>query len=125
MGDKLAGFLACLLLVPAAAGAHHSWARYDGDNIFEIDGTVTLVEWASPHVFMYFDHVEDDGSVTAWTMELDPPTLLRRYGLRHDTIRPGMKITVTGVRAVSGAPMMRGVRIELEDGTVQRVSSRA
>jgi hypothetical protein len=78
MGEKLRSFAALLLLVPAFAGAHHSWARYDGDNIFEIDGTVTLVEWASPHVFMYFDHVEDDGSVTAWTMELDPPSLLRR-----------------------------------------------
>ena len=114
-----------LWLLPIAATAHHSWARYDGDNIFEIDGTISRIEWASPHVFMYFDHVEDDGSVTAWTMELDPPTLLRRYGMRHDTIQPGMRVRLTGVRAVSGAPMMRGVRIELEDGTVHRVSSRA
>jgi hypothetical protein len=125
MGDSFVKLAALLLLTPVIALAHHSWARYDGDNIFEIDGIVTRVEWASPHVFMYFDHAEDDGSTTAWTMELDPPTLLRRYGLRHDTIQPGMKIKVTGVRAVSGAPMMRGVRIELEDGTVQRVSSRA
>ncbi len=117
--------LAVLLLIPALAPAHHSWARYDGENIFEITGTVTRVEWASPHVFMNFDVVEADGSTTSWTMELDPPTLLRRYGLRHDTIQEGMVIKVTGVRAVSGAPMMRGVRIELEDGTVHRVSSRA
>ncbi|HEY5665177.1 MAG TPA: DUF6152 family protein, partial [Gammaproteobacteria bacterium] len=99
--------------------------RYDGDNIFEISGTITRVEWASPHVFMYFDVAEADGSTTAWTMELDPPTLLRRYGLRHDSIQAGMRVTITGVRAMSGAPMMRGVRIELEDGTVHRVSSRA
>ena len=114
-----------LLLAPALVGAHHSWARYDGDNIFAISGTITMVEWASPHVFMYFDAVDEDGRTVAWTMELDPPTLLRRYGLRHDTIRPGMRVTITGVRAVSGAPMMRGVRIELEDGTIHRVSSRA
>ena len=113
------------LVLAAGAEAHHSWARYDGDNIFEITGTITRVEWASPHVFMYFDSVDGDGETTAWTMELDPPTLLRRYGLRHDTIKAGMKLTITGVRAVSGAPMMRGVRIELEDGTVHRVSSRA
>jgi len=125
MGVRRLVLLACGLLAAASAVAHHSWSRYDGDNLFEITGTVTSVEWASPHVFMYFDHAEEDGSVTAWTMELDPPTLLRRYGLRHDTIQPGMVIRVTGVRAVSGAPMMRGVRIELEDGTVQRVSSRA
>lgn len=124
MGGKLVK-LATLMLLPVFVSAHHSWARYDGDNIFEIAGTVTRVEWASPHVFMYFDVVEPDGSTTAWTMELDPPTLLRRYGFRHDTIQAGMVIRVTGVRAISGAPMMRGVRIELEDGTVHRVSSRA
>lgn len=124
MSGKLVKLVA-LMLLPALVCAHHSWSRYDGENIFEITGTVTRVEWASPHVFMYFDVVEADGSVTAWTMELDPPTLLRRYGLRHDTIRAGMVIKVTGVRAISGAPVMRGVRIELEDGTVHRVSSRA
>jgi len=124
MRERL-GTLAALLLIPALAGAHHSWARYDGDNIFVISGTVTRVEWVSPHVFMNFDVVEADDSTTVWTMELDPPTLLRRYGLRHDTIQVGMKIKITGVRARSGAPMVRGVQVELEDGTVHRVSSRA
>jgi len=124
MKERL-GTLAALLLIPALAGAHHSWARYDGDNIFVISGTVTRVEWVSPHVFMNFDVVEADDSTTVWTMELDPPTLLRRYGLRHDTIQVGMKIKITGVRARSGAPMVRGVQVELEDGTVHRVSSRA
>jgi len=123
MGRRF-GTLAALLLIPALAGAHHSWARYDGDNIFVISGTVTRVEWVSPHVFMNFDVVGDDGSTTVWTMELDPPTLLRRYGLRHDSIQVGMKIKITGVRARSGAPMVRGVQVELEDGTVHRVSSR-
>jgi hypothetical protein len=119
-----AAALGGMLALASAAVAHHSWARYDGDNIFTITGIVTEVEWASPHVFMYFDAENDDGSTTAWTMELDPPTLLRRYGLRSTTIVPGMKITITGVRARSGAPMMRGVTIELEDGTRHRVSSR-
>jgi len=113
-----------LLALSGLAAAHHSWARYDGDNVFTITGVVTKVEWASPHVFMYFDAEDEAGGTTTWTMELDPPTLLNRYGLRHDTIAPGMRITITGVRAKSGAPMMRGVTIELEDGTIHRVSSR-
>jgi hypothetical protein len=44
--------------------------------------------------------------------------------LRHDTLKPGMRVKLTGVRAKSGAPMMRAVTIEVEDGTVYRVSSR-
>jgi hypothetical protein len=69
--------------------------------------------------------IEDEsGQPTEWTMEMDPPTLLNRYGLRHDTITVGMEVEITGVRARSGAPMMRAVMIELPDGTQQRVSSR-
>ncbi len=73
---------------------------------------------------MYFTSTGADGRPVEWTMEMDPPTLLNRYGLRHDSITEGMSIKVTGVLARSGAPMMRAVMIELADGTVHRVSSR-
>ena len=109
-------------VVPASA--HHSWARYDGDHVITIDGTITSIEWASPHVVMHFTVPADGAEPTAWTMEMDPPTLLNRYGLRHDTLKTGMQVKLTGVRAKSGAPMMRAVTIEVEDGTVYRVSSR-
>ncbi len=108
----------------APASAHHSWARYDGDNVFTITGNITAVEWASPHVVVHFTVPSDGAEPTAWTMEMDPPTLLNRYGLRHDTLKAGMQVKLTGVRARSGAPMMRTVTIEVEDGTVYRVSSR-
>lgn len=108
----------------AAAQAHHSWAGYDGDHVVTVEGVVTRVEWASPHVVMLFTAPDDDGVAAEWTMEMDPPTLLNRYGLRHDTIAAGMTITITGVRARSGARMIRAVTLELADGTVHRVSSR-
>jgi uncharacterized protein DUF6152 len=106
------------------AQAHHSWARYDGDNVITITGVITKVEWASPHVVMHFTVTDDSDQRTEWTMEMDPPTLLNRYGLRHDAITAGMQVIITGVRARSGAPMMRAVTIELPDGTKHRVSSR-
>ena len=115
----LAGMLGAL---PAAA--HHSWSRYDGDHVITIDGSITSIEWASPHVVVHFTVSAEAAEPTPWTMEMDPPTLLNRYGLRHDTLKPGMVVKLTGVRAKSGAPMMRAVTIELEDGTVYRVSSR-
>jgi hypothetical protein len=113
---------AALLVTPTSA--HHSWSRYDGDNVVTIAGNITSIEWASPHVVMHFTVPVDGAEPTPWTMEMDPPTLLNRYGLRHDTLQPGMKVKLTGVRARSGAPMMRAVTIEVEDGTVYRVSSR-
>ncbi|HEY7672588.1 MAG TPA: DUF6152 family protein [Gammaproteobacteria bacterium] len=115
----LAGAIATL-----PAQAHHSWARYDGDHVVTVTGTITAVEWTNPHVVMRFTTMDESGQPAEWTMEMDPPTLLDRYGLRHDTITVGMEVKITGVRARSGAPMMRAVMIELPDGTQQRVSSR-
>jgi hypothetical protein len=107
------------------AAAHHSWSRYDGDNVITVEGTITSVEWASPHVVVHFTAAADGAAEpTPWTMEMDPPTLLSRYGLRHDVLKPGMHVKLTGVRAKSGAPMMRAVTVEVDDGTVYRVSSR-
>jgi hypothetical protein len=113
---------AVLGILPASA--HHSWARYDGENVITITGSITSIEWASPHVVVHFTVPADNAAPTAWTMEMDPPTLLNRYGLRHDTLKAGMQVKLTGVPARSGAPMMRTVTIEVEDGTVYRVSSR-
>ena len=119
--------MAAFLLVALGAmpaSAHHSWSRYDGDNVITITGKITEIAWASPHVVVQFTVPGEGTEATGWTMEMDPPTLLNRYGLRHDTLKAGMQVTLTGVRAKSGAPMMRAVTIEVEDGTVYRVSSR-
>jgi hypothetical protein len=111
-------------LAAIAAHAHHSWARYDGDQVITHTAVITDVEWANPHVVMRFTVAAEDTDPAEWTMEMDPPTLLNRYGLRHDAIKPGMQVTITGVPARSGARMMRAVTITLPDGTTHRVSSR-
>jgi hypothetical protein len=111
-------------LCSAPAGAHHSWSRYDGDHVVTIEGDITAIEWTNPHVIVHFTVRADGAEPEPWTMEMDPPTLLNRYGLRHDTLKAGMHVKLTGVRARSGAPMMRAVTIEVADGTVYRVSSR-
>lgn len=104
--------------------AHHSVAMYDNDNLIELSGTVTRIEWTSPHVFVYFTHVAEDGETVEWGVELDPPVLLRRYGWRQSTVQPGDAIKFTGGPALSGAPLMRGAIAELADGTQLRVWSR-
>ena len=117
------GLLATLGVAPAA-GAHHSWARYDSDHVFTIEGTLTSVDFSNPHVVMHFTGAADGEASTEWTMEMDPPTLLVRFGLKHDTFAAGMKVKITGVRARTGVPVMRALTIETQDGTVYRVSSR-
>jgi hypothetical protein len=113
---------AALMALPSRA--HHSVAMYDNDHLIELSGTVTRVEWTSPHVFVYFTTTGDDGASVEWSVELDPPVLLRRYGWRESTVEAGDKIKFTGAPALSGAPTMRGAIAELEDGTELRVWSR-
>ncbi|HEU4619500.1 MAG TPA: DUF6152 family protein [Gammaproteobacteria bacterium] len=106
------------------AHAHHSVALYDTDHLVTIEGVVTRVEWTSPHVFVYFTERKADGSTREWSMELDPPVLLRRYGWHSTTVSVGDAITCTGAPARSGAALMRGAIVTLGDGTQLRVWSR-
>jgi hypothetical protein len=110
--------------VALPALAHHSIALYDTDHLTTLKGKVTRIEWTSPHVFVYFDAKEADGGQAEWSMELDPPVLLRRYGWSKDTVVVGDEISCTGAPAKSGAKAMRGAIVELPDGTQLRVWSR-
>jgi hypothetical protein len=111
-------------VLSSTALAHHSIALYDTDNLTTLKGTVTRIEWTSPHVFVYFDAAGADGQIGEWSMELDPPVLLRRYGWLKDTVKVGDEINCTGAPARSGAHVMRGAIVELADGTQLRVWSR-
>jgi hypothetical protein len=117
-------FAAILLATPVASAlAHHSVALYDTDNLATVKGVVTKIEWTSPHVFVYFA-ADENGASVEWSMELDPPVLLRRYGWSKETVNVGDTITCTGAPARSGAKTMRGAIVELKDGTQLRVWSR-
>lgn len=111
--------------VALPAWAHHSVGLYDTQNLTTVKGVVTRIEWTSPHVFVYFAAAQADGAAAVeWSMELDPPVLLRRYGWSKDTVNVGDEINCTGAPAKSGAKAMRGAIVELPDGTALRVWSR-
>jgi hypothetical protein len=124
MHNNLRILISLLLLTTLApASAHHSVGLYDTANLTTVHGVVTRIEWTSPHVFVYFTVSTDDTSVE-WSMELDPPVLLRRYGWLKDTVKVGDSIDCTGAPAKSGAKAMRGAIVALPDGTQLRVWSR-
>ena len=83
-------------LAPAAAFAHHSSAMFDFEQEVTVEGVVTRYDWANPHVYIYFNVAEDDGSILEWEVEGFPPAFLRRVGWSRDTLAPGDAITVSG-----------------------------
>jgi len=88
----------CLAVVPVAR-AHHSQSEYDLRSKIEVAGTVTRVEWKSPHAWIYVDVTGDNGEKVNWSFELPSPVTLMRRGWTRDSLKPGERIKVSGAPA--------------------------
>ena len=92
--------LAGLVLVPAAlVRAHHSQSEFDLKARVEVEGTVTKLEWKSPHGRLYVDVKNAKGEVVNWNFELPSPNTLMRRGWTRDTLKAGDRVTVAGAPA--------------------------
>jgi hypothetical protein len=82
-----------------SAIAHHSQSEFDQDMPVMVEGTVSKVEWKSPHARLYVEAVEAGGETVNWNFELPSPNTLMRRGWRRNALKPGDRVTVTGIRA--------------------------
>ena len=53
--------------------AHHSQSEYDSKARVEVEGTVTKLEWKSPHAWVYVDVTDAKGEKVNWSFELPSP----------------------------------------------------
>ena len=88
----------CLLLV-GGAFAHHSQSEFDLRGKVEVEGTVTKVDWRSPHAWIYVDVTDAKGQKVNWSFELPSPTTLMRRGWTRESLKPGDRIKVAGAPA--------------------------
>ncbi|HET9361595.1 MAG TPA: DUF6152 family protein [Vicinamibacterales bacterium] len=88
----------CLALVPAA-WAHHSQSEFDLRAKVEVEGTVTKVDWRSPHAWIYVDVTNDKGEKVNWAFELPSPTTLMRRGWTRDSLKAGDRVKVSAAPA--------------------------
>jgi len=115
--------IAALLLLPAATlasavYAHHAPAVFDQTRTIVVEGVVTEFVWANPHSWIRMDVTGDDGTVTNWSMEMNPPTYLVRGGWRSTTLKPGDKVSVVANPLRTNEPGGKYVAITLPDGRV-------
>ena len=69
MNPSVRGFVIwSSLLLAAPSFAHHSVALYDTDHLTTVKGTVTRIEWTSPHVFVFFATAAPGGATAEWSM---------------------------------------------------------
>jgi Family of unknown function (DUF6152) len=109
----VAGF-ALAALEPVAA--HHSFAaEFDANKPVTLKGTVTRIEWANPHIWVYLD-VKNDEGVQAWQCEGGPPNTLTRNGWTKESLKIGDQVTIDGVLAKDGSKTCNARLVKLPDG---------
>lgn len=82
-----------LLALPALA--HHSFAMFDFKTTLTLEGTVKQFQWTNPHAFVVMLVPGAEGSSTQYSLETLPPsTLMRIGGWKHNSLKPGDRITV-------------------------------
>ncbi|HEY3516547.1 MAG TPA: DUF6152 family protein, partial [Gammaproteobacteria bacterium] len=90
-------WIACALLVPAAAGAHHSRTQYDGSEVQEIQGELISVSWANPHATFSVRVTSASGETATWQLESwGSPYVLSRMGVTKEQFVVGTEVRLAG-----------------------------
>jgi hypothetical protein len=118
MRTQIACLIAALSLSAAAPVlAHHSFAAvFDGTKKVSLTGTVTKLEWANPHIWVYFDAKESNGSLTPWQCEGGAPNSLVRQGWNKSSLKTGDVIAIEGSRAKDGSNTCSMSSVKTADG---------
>ena len=127
---RLLSFSACTLVLfwASLSQAHHAvQGRYDYDARMTLTGRITRVDWINPHVRIYLDVTETDGSVTTWELLSAPAQYMRRRGISKSRLidNGGEPVEVLGIRARNLKLNHRwAYRINFADGHFYELSTR-
>jgi hypothetical protein len=118
MSRNLSFLLALIvaLAIGAPAFAHHGGAAFDQTKTQTLQGTVTQLDFVNPHVVVWFDVKNQDGTTTKWSGRLTAPNKLQRAGWTKSTLKPGDQLTVVGNQQKNGSPVLQIRKIAGPEG---------
>jgi len=115
-----------IIAVCAPALAHHSFAiEYDKEKPIEGTGVISKVEWTNPHMHIYVDVTEPDGSVTTWNLELGSVNSVTRRGWKPSDLKAGTRIGFKGYAGQKVRTRAAIDMISLPDGRTFKGASTA
>ena len=114
-----------LLLVPQPSSAHHSFAaEFDSTKCRDFTGTLTKLDWQSPHAYFYMDIKDGSGRVESWSFQTYALITLRRSGTDRQVFldNMGKEVWVRGCLAKNGRQHYAAAgTIKLSDGVLRQV----
>lgn len=103
-----------LFLLPLTAH-HEITAKFDPAKTTRLQGVVTYVDWANPHVHIFMN-VGTGNNLVNWAVELESVIDLQKAGYRRDTVKPGDMITVEGILARDNSRQVWGNSVVMTTG---------
>ena len=82
--------------------------EFDAENPIKLVGTVKEVVWMNPHISVFVDVPQENGSIVTYEVQGGAPNSMYRRGSRKDDLLPGDPIIVEGPRARNEASMRVG-----------------
>lgn len=103
----------------SAVWAHHSLVgEFDTSKTVDVRGTITKVEWTNPHIWLYLDVAQADGSIKKMECEMGSPNQLIRQGWRKEDLPVGTIIRTQANPAWDDPEHICSTRrITMDDGT--------
>lgn len=108
MQSRILGFGLILTLAFSAMStqAHHSFSATFTDEMISVEGYVEEMSFTNPHVIIYFNVTDENGTQQRWMSEGSAATLMRRRGWTNASLVAGDFIRVTGNSTRNGSPMV-------------------
>ncbi|HEY0627371.1 MAG TPA: DUF6152 family protein [Allosphingosinicella sp.] len=114
MSRTLKGAVLALLLIPAAAFAHHGWSSYDATKTITHKANLTSLHWGNPHGAAKVTFRDQQ-----WDVILAPVSRMEARGLTQAMLAPNQQVTLVGYPRSDGTREMRIERLIVGNKTVE------
>lgn len=118
--NRLLAIVIVLVTGTSAIFAHHSVVgEFDTGKAMTLKGTISKVQWMNPHIYIFLDVKEADGTVSSWALETLPTAMMRKAGLSKEALigTPGEVVAVNVIPARDGTKHMAWIsKITYADG---------